>query len=60
MRRAISFLVACSLFVLGLVVFYLEVFVAPRPQGRLVMIGGMLIAVGGAWLWTDFIKPLLG
>jgi hypothetical protein len=60
MRRAISFFVACSLVVLGLVVFYLDVFDITRSRGRLVMIGGLLLAVGGAWLWADFIGPLFG
>jgi threonine/homoserine efflux transporter RhtA len=56
MRRAISFFVACSLVVLGLVVFYLDT----RSHGRLVMMGGLLVAVGGAWLWANFIGPLFG
>jgi hypothetical protein len=50
MRRAISFFVACNLVALGRVVFYLDVFEATRFQGRLVMMGGLLVAVGGAWL----------
>jgi len=60
MSRAISFFVACNLVALGLVVFYLDVFDATRFQGRLIMMGGLLVAVGGAWLWASFIGPLFG
>lgn len=41
----------------GLYVLYLEIFVARIIMGRMLMLSGSLIGIGGAWLVYDFVIP---
>lgn len=59
MRLVFSFLLASALFGAGLYLLFLEVFVARIIMGRMLAIGGLLLAAGGAWLWADFVGPLI-
>jgi hypothetical protein len=58
MRKVICFALGASLFGAGVYLLYLEIFVATRVMGRLTAMGGFLMVIGGAWLWSDFIVPL--
>ncbi len=59
MRQVISFLVACALLIGGLWLAYMQLFVSPVARGWFLMMAGLMIAIGGAWLIGDYILPML-
>jgi hypothetical protein len=60
MRNILSFLCAIALLVAGLWLLYHDAFVATKVISWTVLMGAFLTYVGGAWLWSDFIGPLVG
>jgi len=59
-RQAILFTFAAGLLIGGLYLIYLEVFVTRVIMGKMIGMGALLVTLGCAWLWADFIGPLLG
>jgi hypothetical protein len=55
MRQALSFACAAALLAGGLFLLVMEFVYAARWFGALVMGAGFMIAVGGYWLWIDFL-----
>jgi len=55
----ICFVVASGLLAAGLYLLYMEAFVARIISGQAIGIGATLAFVGGAWLWVDFVGPIL-
>jgi hypothetical protein len=59
MRQVVSFTVASALLMGGLYLLYIELMVAAIVMGKLVIAGAFVAFLGAAWLWADFIAPLL-
>jgi hypothetical protein len=59
MRQIIGLPLSCALLIAGVWVLYEQIFVSDIIWGRVLMAGGFLIAVGGGWLFGDFILPML-
>jgi hypothetical protein len=57
MRQVIDFLLASVLLVAGLLFLCVEAFVASHPMPKAVGVGVLLTGVGGAWLWSQFVRP---
>ena len=58
-RRVLSFMVATAILALGLLFVAVELFYVAYISGWSVMGATALIALGGYWLWEDFIAPPL-
>ncbi len=59
MRILLSFVLATCLLVAGLYILYLEFFITNVIVGRMLIMGSVFTFIGAAWLWADFISPLL-
>ena len=59
MRLVLCFVLASALLVAGLYLLYMEAFVARLISARAIGISATLTLVGGAWLWADFVRPML-
>ena len=59
MRRLLSFIVALALLAGGSGLLLLHVANADVIRGRILTLCGVMIAVGGYWLWQDFIAPMM-
>ena len=57
MRRVLSFCVATGLVFGGLYLLVIHVLYSDVIRGLNLLVCGMLIGVGGFWLWEDFIRP---
>lgn len=57
MRRVLSFCVATGLVIGGLYLLVIHVLYSDVIRGLNLLVCGMLIGVGGFWLWEDFIRP---
>ena len=60
MRKVLSFTLAAALLVSGVYLFAVDGFSGGIIFGKVILASGLLIAVGGWWLWSDFIAPALG
>ena len=56
-RRLLSFCVATGLVIGGLYLLVIHVLYSDVIRGLNLLVCGMLIGVGGFWLWEDFIRP---
>jgi len=59
MRLILSFVVASAFLVAGLYVLFIQAFTARFLTIRGIGLGIVLTFVGCAWLWADFIRPML-
>jgi hypothetical protein len=59
MRQVLSFVFASALLIGGLYLLYMELVVASVVVGKLLLVGSFVAFLGAAWLWADFISPLL-
>jgi hypothetical protein len=59
MRLILSFVVASALLAAGLYVLFIQAFTAKFLTIRGIGLGIVLTFVGCAWLWVDFIRPML-
>jgi hypothetical protein len=58
-RKVLSFSVAAALLAGGIYLLIAHTFAGGTVYGKVLIVAGMLIGVGGWWLWTDFIGPVL-
>jgi len=58
-RLVLSFVVASAFLAAGLYVLFLQAFTAEFSTVRGVGFGVVFAFIGGAWLWADFIRPML-
>src|SRR5215468_2310668 len=58
-RKVLGFAIAAALFGAGVYLLCAELFVAPIIMGRMVVMGGFLAFLGGAWLWSDLHRPAI-
>jgi len=58
-RRIASFIVASALLLIGLAGAYVLLFIAAKVPVGLLAGSGFFAAIGGYWLWLDFVAPLL-
>jgi hypothetical protein len=59
MRRLFSFIAALALLAGGAWLLLIHVANADVIRGRILTLCGLMIAVGGYWLWEDFIAPMM-
>jgi hypothetical protein len=59
-RKLLSFAVAAALFGGGIYLLVMHVLWADILYGKVLIVAGALIGLGGWWLWVDFIGPALG
>jgi hypothetical protein len=59
MQRVKSSAVAISLLLAGLYILYLEIFVNPIARGHTLFVGVLVAFIGAAWLFSNFIAPML-
>jgi hypothetical protein len=55
MRKLLVFVVSAVMIVGGLYLLGVELLLAERIYLRSIIVGAMLVAAGGYFLWTDFI-----
>jgi hypothetical protein len=60
MRKLLSFAVATAICIGGLWLFIEQAFWSNIVYGKWLLAAGFMIAVGGYWLWVDFLAPALG
>ena len=60
MRKLLSFTVAAAILSAGIYLLIVHAFSEGTIYGKVLVIAGSLIGVGGWWLWADFIGPALG
>ena len=60
MRKLFSFTVAAAIFGAGVYLLVVHAFGAWTVYGKVLVLAGALIGVGGWWLWADFVAPPLG
>ena len=60
MRYAIAFLVAAALFLGGGYALWFLLTSADGFKGWMVMAAAFMWVGGAAWLWADYIAPMLG
>jgi hypothetical protein len=58
-RSMLSFAIASAFLAVGLYLLFTQVFTAKFFTMDGVGLGLVLIFVGGVWLWSDFIRPIL-
>jgi hypothetical protein len=58
-RLVLSFVVASAFLATGLYVLFLQAFMTEFSTVRGVGFGIVFAFIGGAWLWADFIQPML-
>jgi hypothetical protein len=54
MRRAIVLLIASLLLWCGSILVFLDLANASDNQGQVALIGSLMAAFGGSWLWADY------
>jgi len=59
MRHVISFVCATALLIGGLYLLYAQLFEAQLIHGLALMAAAVMFAPGGAWLWNDFVLPMM-
>ena len=59
MRKLIAFVFASALLGAGLYLLFLQLFVTSHLVGQALDAAGLLITLGAAWLWTDFIAHVV-
>jgi hypothetical protein len=58
-RQILSFIAASLLLFGGIYLVVFEAFEADAVRGVVLLAAGMMMAAGGAWLFDDFIRPVL-
>jgi hypothetical protein len=58
-RLMLSFVIASAFLAVGLYLLFTQVFIAKFFTMDGVGLGLILTFVGGAWLWADFVRPIL-
>ena len=59
MLRALSFAVALALLVGGSYLLVTHILYADLIRGAVLLWGGVMVGLGGYWLWQGFIAPAL-
>jgi len=60
MRKVLSFTVATAICAGGLWLLMVQAFGQPPFWRKLLLAAGFMIAIGGYWLWVDFLAPAFG
>jgi hypothetical protein len=58
-RWIIGFCFGAALLGAGLYVLYVEAFVARVIMGKMIIMGTVLTGAGAAWLWVDYLSPII-